>query len=76
MSEDINGILRDLVERIEALEEEKKDVQHDIKDLYAEAKSKGINRKALKKVIKLRKMDREERQEQEEAVKYYLDIVE
>lgn len=73
---DINEILKNLVERIEALEEEKKDVQHDIKDLYAEAKSKGIDKKALKKVIKMRKMDKADREEQEETVKYYLDIIE
>ena len=73
---DINEILKNLVERIEALEEEKKDVQHDIKDLYAEAKSKGINKKALKKVIKMRKMNKADREEQEETVKYYLDIIE
>lgn len=69
-------IIKDLIERIERLEEEKKDVQHDIKDLYAEAKSKGIDKKALKQVIKLRKMDRETREQLNNTVSYYLDIFE
>ena len=73
---EIGEILKDIVERIERLEEEKKDVQHDIRDLYAEAKSKGINKKVLKKVIKIRKMDRAERDEVEETTKYYLDLIE
>ena len=73
---EMGEILKDIVERIERLEEEKKDVQHDIRDLYAEAKSKGINKKVLKKVIKIRKMDRAERDEVEETTKYYLDLIE
>lgn len=68
-------MLTNIVKRIEALEEEKKDIQHDIKDLYAEAKSKGIDKKALKQVIKIRKKDKTELIEQEETVKYYLDIL-
>ena len=46
--------IKSYVERIERLEEEKREVQQDIKDVYTEAKSNGFNKKALKAVIKLR----------------------
>lgn len=72
----IKETLKDIVERIESLEQEKKDVQYDIRDLYAEAKGKGIDKKALKQIIKIRKKSKEEREKQEETVKYYLDILE
>lgn len=75
MSNVIGEILTNIVKRIESLEEEKRDIQYDIKDLYAEAKSKGIDKKALKQVIKIRKKDKVELEEQEETIKYYLDIL-
>ena len=67
--------LREYIERIERLEEEKKDVQCDIKEVYAEAKAKGYDKKALKAVIKLRKMDEAARQDYENALDSYMDAL-
>lgn len=57
--------MRSLIERIERLEEEKKGVQSDIRDIFAEAKSAGFDVKAMRAVIKLRKMNVADRNEQE-----------
>ncbi len=57
-----------LVERIERLEEEKKELQSDIRDIFAEAKSAGFDVKALRTVLKLRKMNAADRDEQETMV--------
>lgn len=57
--------LRSLIERIERLEEEKKGIQSDIRDIFAEAKSAGFDVKAMRTVLKLRKMDAADRDEQE-----------
>lgn len=64
--------LRSFVERIERLEEEKKTIADDIKDVYAEAKGNGFDTKVLRKVISLRKQDAQERQEQEAIMDLYL----
>lgn len=56
--------LRSLIERIERLEKEKKGVQSDIRDIFAEAKSAGFDVKAMRAVIKLRKMNVADRDEQ------------
>ena len=73
---DTNGVaqdqLRSFVERIERLEEEKKTITEDIKDVYAEAKGNGFDTKVLRKVISLRKQDQNERQEQEAILDLYL----
>lgn len=60
-----NSRLKSIVERIEHLEEEKKGIQDDIKDIYAEAKGAGFDVKALKHVIKLRKKSQAERDEED-----------
>ena len=60
--------LRSLIERIERLEEEKKELQSDIRDIFAEAKSAGFDVKALRTVLKLRKMNAADRNEQENWV--------
>ena len=60
--------LRSLIERIERLEEEKKGIQGDIRDIFAEAKSAGFDVKALRTVLKLRKMNAADRDEQENLV--------
>lgn len=57
--------LRSLIERIERLEEEKKGIQSDIRDIFAEAKSAGFDVKAMRAVLKLRKMNAADRGEQE-----------
>lgn len=64
--------LRAFVERIERLEEEKKIVADDIKDIYAEAKANGFDVKALRAVIRLRKVDTDERREAEAILETYM----
>ncbi|HJS79316.1 MAG TPA: DUF2312 domain-containing protein [Vitreimonas sp.] len=64
--------LRQLVARIEKLEEEKKGIGEDVKESYAEAKAMGFDTKVLRQVIKLRKQDRQEREEQEQVRDLYL----
>jgi uncharacterized protein (UPF0335 family) len=64
--------LRTIVERIERLEEEKKSIADDIRDVYAEAKANGYDVKALRHIIKLRKQDANERAELEAVVETYM----
>ena len=64
--------LRSVVERVERLEEEKKAIADDIKDVYAEAKANGFDSKVLRKVVALRKRDAEERAEEEMVLDTYL----
>lgn len=66
------GQLRALVDRIERLEEEKKTLAADIREVYSEAKSFGFDTKILRKTIALRKMDATERQEQEALLDVYM----
>jgi uncharacterized protein (UPF0335 family) len=66
------GQLRSLVERIERLEEEKKTIAGDIKEVYAEAKGNGFDTKILRKVVALRKKDQAELQEEEAMLDVYL----
>lgn len=61
-----------IIQRIERLEEEKKEIQLDIKEVYAEAKARGYNKKALKQVINLRKMDAADRDEMDFLVSEYM----
>ena len=64
--------LKTIVERIEHLEEEKKAIADDIRDVYAEAKGNGFDAKALRTVVRLRKQDKAEREEQEAILEVYL----
>ncbi len=64
--------LKTFVERIERLEEEKKAIADDIRDVYAEAKANGFDVKALRAVVRLRKQDVNERKEQEAILETYL----
>jgi uncharacterized protein (UPF0335 family) len=64
--------LKAIVERVEKLEEEKKAIADDIRDVFAEAKVNGFDVKALRQVVKLRKMEKSERQEQEAILDTYL----
>jgi uncharacterized protein (UPF0335 family) len=64
--------LRQLVARIEKLEEEKKSIADDVKESYAEAKALGFDSKVLRQVVRLRKQDRQEREEQEQIRELYL----
>ena len=75
MTNEVGGIavdrLRSLIERIERLEEEKAGVASDIRDIYAEAKSAGFDVKIMKVIIKLRKMNAADRDEQEFLTETY-----
>lgn len=66
------GQLRSIIERVERLEEEKKEVADQIKEVMAEAKANGFDTKTLRKVISLRKKNVEERQEEEAMLDLYL----
>ena len=63
--------LRLLIERIERLEEEKKAIADDVKDVYAEAKSRGYDTKTIRTVVRLRKMENHVRQEAEALLETY-----
>ena len=67
--------LKSIVERIERLEEEKKTIADDIKEVYAEAKGIGYDVTVLRKVIALRKRDLEERKEEDAILDLYLQAV-
>ena len=73
---DVGGIaadrLRTLIERIERLEEEKRALADDIKEVFAEAKGTGFDTKVMRQVIRLRKMESADRQEQEAMLDLYL----
>lgn len=64
--------LKAFIERIERLEEEKKNIADDIKDVYAEAKGNGFDTKVLRKIVSLRKQDQNERKEQDEILALYM----
>ncbi len=64
--------LRRTVERIERLEEEKKEVAEQIKDVYAEAKAFGLDVKAIRTCVRLKKQDSDQRQEQELILETYM----
>ncbi|HET9414026.1 MAG TPA: DUF2312 domain-containing protein [Pseudolabrys sp.] len=64
--------LKAFVERIERLEEEKKATSGDIRDVYAEAKGTGFDTKALRTIVRLRKLNTDERREQQEVLDTYL----
>jgi uncharacterized protein (UPF0335 family) len=66
------GQIRSVVERIERLEEEKKAIADDIKEVYAEAKANGFDTKTLRKVVTIRKKDRAQREEEEAMLDLYL----
>ncbi len=72
---DVGGVagarLKQLIERIERLEEEKSSIGSDIKDVYGEAKSTGFDVKTMRKLVRLRKMDEQKRNEEDELLDLY-----
>jgi uncharacterized protein (UPF0335 family) len=73
MNDTVNaGHLRAFIERIEKLEEEKKAIADDIKEVYAEAKGTGYDVKILRKIVSIRKQDRDQRLEEEQILDLYL----
>ena len=63
--------LRTLIERIERLEEEKKCISDDVRDIYTEAKSRGYDAKGMREIIKLRKMDKNARHDRDASIGTY-----
>jgi len=72
MAETTDDRLRLLIERIERLEEEKKGIGDDIKDVYLEAKAVGYDVKTIKEIVKLRKMEPDARRERETLLDVYM----
>ena len=72
---DVGGIagdrLKSFVERIERLEEEKKALANDIKEVYAEAKGTGFDTKIMRQIIRIRRMDKDDLDEQETLLDIY-----
>ena len=64
--------LKAVIERVERLEEEKKTISDDIRDIYAEAKGNGYDVKALRTIVRMRKQDASERSEQEAVLETYM----
>jgi uncharacterized protein (UPF0335 family) len=72
-SSDVDGgHLRAFIERIERLEEEKRTIADDIKEVYAEAKGNGFDAKIMRKIVSIRRMDREKRIEEETILDLYM----
>jgi uncharacterized protein (UPF0335 family) len=67
--------LKSFIERIERLEEEKAAIAGDIKEVYSEAKSSGFETKIMRQIVRLRKMDVQERNEQEQLLDVYKQAV-
>ncbi|WP_022726871.1 DUF2312 domain-containing protein [Fodinicurvata sediminis] len=72
---DVGGVagdrLKSFIERIERLEEEKAGLTNDIREVYSEAKSAGFDTKIMRQVVRLRKMDQSDREEQETILEVY-----
>lgn len=72
---DVGGVaserLQSFIDRAERLEEEKKNLMDDIKDVFAEAKATGFDVKILREILRLRKLDKADRQEQEHLLDLY-----
>jgi uncharacterized protein (UPF0335 family) len=64
--------LRSFLDRVERLEEEKSTIAGDIREVFAEAKGEGYDTKTLRKIIRLRKMDKAKRDEEEALLELYL----
>ena len=67
--------IRAIIERVERMEEEKKTISDDIRDVYAEAKGHGLDVKALRTIVRMRKQDANERAEQEAILDLYLNAM-
>ena len=68
--------LKAIIERVERLEEEKKAIADDIRDVYAEAKGNGFDVKALRAIVRMRKQDADERREHETILETYMHALE
>ena len=79
MSIDIEGVsaqqLKQIIEKIERLEEQKAEISENIKDVFGQAKAEGFDLKTLRQVLKLRKMKPEDMSEQEQLLELYLNAL-
>jgi uncharacterized protein (UPF0335 family) len=69
------GQLKSIIERVERLEQEKAEILEQIKEVLAEAKGNGFDPKIIRKVVRLRKMDRAKRQEEDAILDLYLSAI-
>jgi len=69
------GQIKSIIDRVERLEVEKAEIMEQIKEVYTEAKGNGFDVKALKKVVRLRKIDRARRQEEDAILDLYLSAI-
>ncbi|GAA5664949.1 MULTISPECIES: DUF2312 domain-containing protein [Brucella] len=69
------GQLRAFIERIERLEEEKRTIGEDIKEVYAEANGSGFDKKIVREIVRLRRKEDHERQEEEAMLQLYMDAL-
>ncbi len=67
--------LRQFIERIERMEEEKRAIAADIKEIFAEAKGRGFDTKAMRTIVRLRAQDAQERQEAEAILDLYMQAI-
>ena len=72
MANETDDRLKLLIERVERLSEEKKGIQDDIKDVYAEAKAVGYDTKIMRKMVKIRKQNRDDRLNEEALTETYM----
>ena len=75
LSGQAQGQLKTIVERIERLEEDKAGVMADLKEVYLEAKGNGFDTKIIRKVVRIRKQDRAQRQEEDALLDLYLTAI-
>lgn len=71
----VNNQLKSFIERIENIEEDRRDLAGDLKEVYAEAKSNGFNTKVIRKIIALRRRDHAERKEEEAIMDLYMNAL-
>lgn len=67
--------LKSFIERVERLEEEKKALAEDVRDIYSEAKATGFDPKIMRKIISLRKTNLEKRREEQELLELYMSAI-
>ncbi len=76
---DVGGVsgtrLKSFIERVERLEEEKRAIAEDVKDVYGEAKATGFDPKIMRKIVSLRKMNLEKRREEQELLELYMSAI-
>ncbi len=75
LNQDSQGQLRAVIERVERLDQEKSEIAEQIKEVLAEAKGNGFDVKAIRKVVRLRKVDRAKRQEEEAILDLYMHAI-